>query len=50
MAQQLGFVADQNGVLLLGLVETYDGVCDLAHQVAAIVGRLQIQLQGQLAQ
>ena len=50
MAQQLGFVADENGVLLLALVETHDGFGDLAHQVAAIVCRLQIQFQGQLAE
>src|SRR6202035_5081812 len=50
MAQQLSFVADQNGVLLLGLVETHDGIGDLAHKVAAVVRRLQIEFQGQLAE
>src|SRR5664279_6513872 len=50
MAQQLSFVADENGVLLLGLIEAHDGVRDLSHQVAAVVCRLQIQLQGQLAE
>ena len=40
MAQQLSFVADENGVLLFALVETHDGGGDLAHQVAAVVGRL----------
>ncbi len=43
MAQQLSFVADENGVLLFTLVETHDGVCDLAHQVAAVVRRRQVQ-------
>jgi hypothetical protein len=28
----LGFVADQNGVLLLALVEAHDGIGDLAHR------------------
>ena len=50
MAQQLGLVADENGMLLLALVETHDGVGDLAHQVAAVVRRFQIQFQGQLAE
>ena len=50
MAQQLGFVADENGVLLFALVETHDGVGDLAHQVAAVVRRFEIQFQGQLAE
>ena len=50
MAQQLGFVADENGMLLLALIETHDGFGDLAHQVAAVVRRFQIQFQGQLAE
>ena len=50
MAQQLGFVADENRVLLLALIEAHDGVGDLAHQIAAVVGRLQIQFQRQLAE
>ena len=50
MAQQLSFVANENGVLLLGLIETHDGIGDLAHQVAAVVRRLQIQFQGQLTE
>src|SRR5262249_29222098 len=50
MWQQVGFIADQNGVLLLALVQTHDGFGDLAHQVAAEVRRLQIQFQSDLAQ
>ena len=50
MRQQLGFVADENGMLLFALVETHDGIGDLAHQVAAEVRRLQVQFQGDLAQ
>ena len=50
MAQQLGFIADENGMLFLSLVETHDGLRDLAHQVAAVVRRFQIELQGQLAE
>src|SRR5438128_11099172 len=50
MAQQLGLVADENGMLLFALVEAHDGFGDLAHQVAAVMRRLQIQLQGQLAE
>ena len=37
-------------MLLLALVETHDGFGDLAHQVAAVVRRLQIQFQGDLAE
>src|SRR5208283_4587452 len=37
-------------MLFFALVEAHDGLRDLAHQVAAVVGRFQIQLQGQLAQ
>ena len=48
--QQVGFVADQNGMLLLALVQTHDGFGDLAHQVAAEVRRFQIQFQRNLAQ
>src|ERR1035438_2780601 len=36
--------------VLLTLVETHDGVGDLAHQVAAVVRRLQVQFQGQLTE
>src|SRR2546426_8501666 len=50
MAQQLSFVADENGVLLLALIETHDGIGDLAHQVAAVVRRFQVQFQSQLAE
>ena len=50
MRQQVGFIADQNGMLLFALVQTHDGAGDLAHQVAAEVRRLQVQFQGDLAQ
>ncbi len=43
MTQQLGFVADENRMLLLTLIEVHDGLGDLAHQVAAVVRRLQIE-------
>jgi hypothetical protein len=46
----LRFVADEDGMLLLALVEVYDGLGDLADQIAAIVRRLKIQLQRQLAE
>ncbi len=49
MRQQVGFIADQNGMLLLALVQTHDGIGDLAHQVAAEVRRFQVQFQGDLA-
>src|SRR6516164_8469182 len=50
MSQQLGFVTDENGMLLLALIETHDGAGDLAHQVAAVVGRFQVQFLRQLAE
>lgn len=50
MAQQLGFVADEQGVLLLAAVETHQGLGDLAHQVAAVMGGFQIQFHGQEAE
>ena len=37
-------------MLLLALIEAHDGFGDLAHQVAAVVRRDQVQFQGQLAQ
>ena len=50
MAQQLGFVTDENGMLLLAPIEAHDGAGDLAHKVAAVVGRFQVQFQRQLAE
>ena len=50
MRQQVGFIADQNGMLLFALVQAHDGAGNLAYQVAAEVCRLQVQLQGDLAQ
>src|ERR1017187_3621302 len=49
MAQQLRFVADENRVLFFALVEIHDGGGDLTHQVAAVVCRLEVEFQGQLA-
>ena len=50
MRQQLRFVADENGMLLLALVQSHDGLRDLAHQIAAPMRRFQIQLPRHLAQ
>lgn len=50
MRQQLGFIIDENRVLLLALVETHDGFGDLAHQVAAVVCGNQVQFQRELPQ
>jgi hypothetical protein len=49
MRQQVGFIADQNRMLLLTLVQAHDGVCNLAHQVAAEVRWFQVQFQSDLA-
>ena len=48
-SRPLSFVADENGMLLFALVEIHDGRGDLAHQVAAVVCRLEIEFEGQLA-
>jgi len=37
MGQQLGLVTEEDGVLLLALIEAHDGVGDLAHPIAAVV-------------
>src|SRR2546429_9222722 len=50
MAEQVSFVADQEGMLFLALVQADDGFGDLAHQVATAVSRFEIQFTGQLAQ
>src|SRR5215831_11995284 len=50
VAQQLGLVADEQGVLFLALIQAHDSLRDLARQVAAIVRRLQIQFQRHLAE
>jgi hypothetical protein len=50
MQQQVGIIADQNGMLLFALVQAHDGAGNLTHQVAAKVRRLQVQFQGDLAQ
>ncbi len=49
MAQLLGLIADENGMLLFAPVEVHDGFRDLARQVAAVMRRLQPQFQGDLA-
>ena len=49
MRQQVGFIADQNGMLFFALVQTHDGLGDLAHQVTAKVRRLQVQFERDLA-
>ena len=50
MRQQVGFIADQNRMLLPAMVQAHDGAGNLAHQVAAKVRRLQVQFQGDLAE
>ena len=50
MRQQMGFIADQNGMLLFALIETHDGIGDLAHQVTAKMRRLEVQFECDLAQ
>jgi hypothetical protein len=50
MRQQMGFIADQNGMLLFTLVQAHDGIGNLAHQVAAEVRRRQVQFQRDLAE
>jgi hypothetical protein len=50
MRQQVRFVADENRVLLLALVQPQDGFGDLAAQIAAPARRFQVQLQRHLAQ
>src|SRR5205807_808881 len=42
--------ADENGMLLFTLIKTHDGLGDLAHQIAAVVRRFQIEFQCQLAE
>ena len=49
MRQQVSLIADENRMLLLALIEAHDGVGDLPDQVAAKVGRLQIQRERDLA-
>src|SRR5919109_1519867 len=50
MAQKLSFIADENGMLFLTLIQTHNGLRDLARQIAAIVRRLQIEFQRHLAE
>src|SRR5215831_19102450 len=50
MSQQLGLVADENGMLLFALIEMHDGFGYLAHEIAAVMRWLEIQLEGQLAE
>jgi len=48
MTQQMGFITNEDGVLLFALVQPHEGFRDLAHQIAAIMRRLQVQFAGQL--
>src|SRR4029077_17397862 len=50
MAQELGVIGDEDGVLLFALVQTHDGFGDLADQISAIVRWFEIQLQRELPQ
>src|SRR5262245_16228397 len=50
MAQLLGLIADENGMLLFTPVEMHDGCGDLARQVAAVVRWLQSQFQSDLTE
>jgi hypothetical protein len=51
LRQQLCFMADENGVVLLvGLIETHDDLRGLAREIAAIVRRFHIQFERQLTQ
>jgi hypothetical protein len=38
--QQLRFIADEDGMLLLAFVERQDGFRDLSDEIAAIMGRM----------
>jgi len=50
MRQQVGFIADQNRMLLFALIQPHHGIGDLAYQVAAKVSRLQVQFERDLAE
>jgi hypothetical protein len=50
MRQQVGFIVDENWMLVLALVEAHDGAGNLAHQGAAEVRWFQVQFQGESAQ
>src|SRR5580704_1182276 len=50
MRKQMGFIADQNGMLLLALVQAHDGIGNLAYQIAAEVRRRQVQFERDLAE
>ena len=50
MAQQLRFIADENGVLFFALVEIHDGGGYLAHQVPSVVRRFEVEFESQLAE
>src|SRR5437899_8915375 len=50
MRQQVSFIADENRMLLLTLIQVHDGAGDLPDQVAAKMCRLQIESESDLAQ
>jgi hypothetical protein len=48
MGQQLRLIANQNGMLLLALIQAYHSLGNLAHQVAPRTGGRQVQFQRDL--
>jgi len=50
VAQQMGFIANQNGMLFFALVQTHDGVGDLTDQIPAAARWLQVQFARHLSQ
>jgi len=48
--QQLRFIADEDGMLLLTPIEMHNGFRDLARQVTAVMRRFQAQFQRDLAE
>jgi len=50
VAEQLGFVQGEDGVLFFRLMEANDGLRDLVHQVGTAVGRFEVEAAGDEAQ
>src|SRR3974390_3232936 len=50
MVEEVGFVADQQGMLFLVLVQTHDGFGDLPYQITAAASRFEVQFTRQLPQ
>src|SRR5439155_19114716 len=48
MREQLGFIADEDGMLLLRLIEAHDGLRNLTRQIAAIVSGLEVEFEREL--